>query len=87
MLPFPHRRVVRPVRHRRVLQKVKRLQLNVAVPAVDVRERVVHVVLVLPPLRAEAVGEGAEVPHHAAPLPAAVDVVVRQPPGLLHAQT
>eukprot|EP00982_Pelagococcus_subviridis_P011407 31084-Pelagococcus_subviridis.AAC.1 len=84
VLPLSKPRVIVPSGDFRVLEIVQRLELDVPVPPVDVRERVVHVVLVLPPLRAEPVREGSEPAHHRAPLPAAVDVIVREPPGLLH---
>ena len=84
VLPLAEARVIGPPRELGGLEKVEGLELDVAVAPVDVGERVVHVVLVLPPLGAEPVRERAEPAHRRAPLAAAVDVVVRQPPGLLH---
>mmetsp|Transcript_7372 Transcript_7372/g.29042 ORF Transcript_7372/g.29042 Transcript_7372/m.29042 type:complete len:539 (-) Transcript_7372:2-1618(-) len=84
VLPPAEARVVGPPRHLGRLEEIEGLELDVPVPPVDVGERVVHVVLVLPPLGAETVRQRSEPAHHRAPLAAAVDVVVREPTSLLH---
>ena len=84
VLPPAEARVIGPPRHLGRLEEIEGLELDVPVPPVDVGERVVHVVLVLPPLGAETVRQRAEPAHHRAPLAAAVDVIVREPTSLLH---
>mmetsp|Transcript_6877 Transcript_6877/g.28475 ORF Transcript_6877/g.28475 Transcript_6877/m.28475 type:complete len:244 (+) Transcript_6877:424-1155(+) len=68
-------------------QEEEGLHHHIVVQVLLVGERVVHGVLLRPPLHAVPVEERGHVPHRVAQGTAAVDVVVTQPASLHHTQT